>query len=81
MGEVARSLGVLGNSITASFESLKGELWCRDQSSPPLVLSIIFFRMVCVLSKVSAVATKAQSSTNPVESSYLHQAMSIRSVL
>lgn len=37
-GEAATSCGVLGKSMTARFESLKGEVWCRDQSNVSLFL-------------------------------------------
>ena len=67
--------------MMASLKSLKGELWLVDQSRPPLGLSIMFLRIQWVSSSMSATATKAQSSMNPVESSFLPFAMSIRSAL
>ena len=33
-GEAATSCGVLGKSMTARFESLQGEVWCRDVLKP-----------------------------------------------
>ena len=70
-----------GKSITVSFDSLKGELWQRDHSNPPPTRSIMFFRMLWVSSSVLLVATNAQSSTKPVESSSFLFAMSMRSAL
>ena len=55
--------------MMASLKSLKGELWLVDQSRPPLGLSIMFLRIQWVSSSMSATATKAQSSMNPVKSS------------
>ena len=49
--------------------------------SPPLVRSIIFLRIPCELSRVSAIAMKAQSLMKSVESSHLPLAISMRSVL
>ena len=73
--------GVLAKSITASLVILKGELYECNQLRRPLVHSIICFRMVCALSRVFAVATKAQSLMKPVDISDLPLAMSIRSAL
>ena len=67
--------------MTACLDSSKGELWFRDQSKPLLVCSIMFFKITWVSSMVSATATKAQSSMNPVGSSLLPLAISIRSAL
>lgn len=70
-----------GKSIIASLEISNCELWVRDHSRPPCDLSIISFSLLCVSSSVSPVAAKAQSSTNPVVSSFLPCAISIRSAL
>ena len=75
------SFAVRAKSITASLESSKGELWLWDHSRPPSARSIISLRMVWVSSSVSATATKAQSSTKPVDSSFFPLAMSMRSAL
>ena len=70
-----------GCNGVCSLESLNGKLWLRDHSNLLLGHSIILFRVECALSRVSAIAMKAQSSTNPVESSVLPIAVSMRSAL
>ena len=56
---------------------------CGPETSlaPPPDLSIILLSVRCVSFTVSLTATKVQSSTKPVESSFLPLAVSMRSAL
>ena len=68
-------------SISANFEVSGLELWSLDQLKPPSHCSSMFWRIWCVASKFGPMATRAALSTKTRVSSFMPEAMSIKSEL
>jgi len=70
-----------GKSMRASLDNLNGELCVSDQWKPPPGHSIMFLRMLCVSSRVSAMTRNMESSTKLKDASFQLAAVAIRGAL